>query len=118
MKMVVIESPYAGDVERNRKYLRACIRDCLRRGENPYASHYMLPNFLDDNKPQERQLGLQMGMDWAFFADAAVFYVDFGMSQGMVAAEETHRQTGKELIYRRLYDGVITQPKGGEPMKK
>ena len=36
---VVIESPYAGDVKRNRAYLKACLRDSLARGEFPFASH-------------------------------------------------------------------------------
>lgn len=39
MRLVIIESPFAGDVVRNLRYLRACMRDCLRRGEAPYASH-------------------------------------------------------------------------------
>ena len=39
MKLVVVESPYAGDVETNVRYARAAIRDCLMRGEAPFASH-------------------------------------------------------------------------------
>lgn len=33
------ESPYAGDVNLNLRYLRAAMADCLRLGESPYASH-------------------------------------------------------------------------------
>jgi hypothetical protein len=56
---VVIESPYAGDVERNLRYVRACMRDCLLRGEAPYASHalYTQPDVLCDEIPEERQYG-------------------------------------------------------------
>lgn len=43
MKLVVIESPYAGDVERNLRYVRAAMRDCLLRGEAPFASHALYP---------------------------------------------------------------------------
>lgn len=39
MKRVVIESPFAGDVELNLRYLRACMHHCLKSGEAPYASH-------------------------------------------------------------------------------
>ncbi len=43
MRRVVIESPYAGDVERNLRYLRLAMADCLERGEAPYASHALYP---------------------------------------------------------------------------
>ncbi len=43
MIRVIVESPYAGAtariIERNERYLRACLRDCLLRGEAPFASH-------------------------------------------------------------------------------
>jgi hypothetical protein len=66
MRLVVIESPYGRNVdgtvatpetiERNVRYLRACMADCLRRDEAPIASHalYTQPGVLDDTKPEER----------------------------------------------------------------
>lgn len=50
MRRVIIESPYAGNVEANATYLRRCLRDSLLRGEAPFASHaiYTLPGVLDD----------------------------------------------------------------------
>lgn len=60
MRMVIVESPYAGDIERNVAYARACIADCLKRGEAPFASHllYTQPGVLDDGVPAEdRWLG-------------------------------------------------------------
>jgi hypothetical protein len=90
MIRVVIESPYAGDVERNLHYLRACMRDCLRRGEAPYASHalYTQPGVLDDQKPEERKLGIEAGYAWWDAADMIVFYADLGWSRGMSAARD------------------------------
>lgn len=41
MIFVIVESPYAGDVERNTAYARAAVRDCLMRGEAPFASHLL-----------------------------------------------------------------------------
>ena len=53
MTRVIVESPYAGDIEKNMRYLRACIRDCLLRGETPYASHalYTQDGVLRDDIP-------------------------------------------------------------------
>lgn len=86
MKRVIIESPYAGDLARNRAYLGRCIRDSILRGENPYASHAIIPLGLNDANPEERQIGIELGYDEWRFADAVVFYTDYGMSNGMQAA--------------------------------
>ena len=42
MRLVIVESPYAGDVEANEEYARQCVRDSLMRGEAPIASHLLL----------------------------------------------------------------------------
>ena len=38
-KLVYLESPYAGDIEKNIKYARLCMKDSLDRGEYPFPSH-------------------------------------------------------------------------------
>ncbi|MGV1079701.1 MAG: hypothetical protein ACOYD1_07595 [Candidatus Nanopelagicales bacterium] len=38
MRPVLVESPYAGDVERNVRYAWACLRNSLLRGEAPLRS--------------------------------------------------------------------------------
>ena len=87
MIRVCIESPFAGDVERNLRYLRACMADCIARGEAPYASHglYTQPGVLDDDDPAERTLGIAAGFAWAEVASKRVVYMDLGMSKGMLA---------------------------------
>lgn len=87
VRRVIIESPYAGDVEKNLRYLRACMRDCLLRGEAPYASHglYTQPGVLDDTVPAERELGMLAGFAYRDAVDASVVYLDLGMSRGMQA---------------------------------
>lgn len=91
-RLVILESPYAGDVERNVTYARACLADCIRRGEAPIASHllYTQPGVLNDDNPAERTLGIEAGLAWGRVADGAVFYVDLGWSNGMLAARERH----------------------------
>lgn len=105
MRRVVVETPYAGDVERNLRYLRACLRDCLHRGEAPIASHglYTQPGVLDDDKPEERELGIAAGLAWLPVADVQVFYVDLGWSKGMKAAAS---QGSTPMETRTLPEGV------------
>lgn len=99
MKLVVVESPYAGasagDVQRNERYARACLADCLARGEAPYASHllYTQPGVLDDTKSEERAKGIAAGFAWREMAAATVVYIDLGMSRGMIAGlKHAHEQ--------------------------
>lgn len=105
-RLVILESPYAGNVDRNVAYARAAMADCLRRGEAPIASHllYTQPGVLDDDIPGERALGIEAGLAWGRVADAAVFYVDLGWSTGMLAARERHLAE-KGIIEERRLEG-------------
>jgi hypothetical protein len=105
MKRVIIESPYAGDIDRNVKYARACMLDSLQRGESPIASHllYTQEGILDDNIPIDREIGINAGLAWAEVADLHVFYVDYGWSNGMKAAlEYAETKGGIEIVHRRI----------------
>lgn len=90
MTRVILESPFAGDVEKNIEYARKCVRDSLFRGESPIASHllYTQPGILDDNDPSERAFGISAGLAWKAVAEKHVFYVDYGISNGMKYAME------------------------------
>ena len=103
MIRVIIESPFAGDKARNEKYLGICVRDCLMRGESPYASHAFFTQFLEDNLKQERELGIRAGLEWAKVADKVVFYTDYGMSPGMTFALNVHVAENRVIEYRQLF---------------
>lgn len=85
MIRVILESPYAGDIKKNVEYARKCVRDSLLRNESPIASHllYTQEGILNDNIPEERRKGIEAGLVWQKIADKHVFYVDYGMSEGM-----------------------------------
>lgn len=108
MRRVVVESPFAGDVERNTRYLRACLADCLRRGEAPFASHaiYTQPGVLDDTDPVQRDIGIAAGFAWREMAEATVIYTDLGVSRGMIEglkhAERVRRGDEHDVEYREL----------------
>lgn len=111
MKRVIVESPYAGDIERNLRYLRACLRDCLQRGEAPFASHalYTQPGVLDDGEPSERALGMLAGLEWGRAAEATVVYEDLGISPGMRLGLEHAREMGRPIVRRRLPQVVLDE---------
>lgn len=104
MRRVIVESPYAGDVERNVAYARAALRDSLSRGEAPIASHllYTQPGILRDDEPLERQWGIDAGLAWGPVADATVVYTDLGISAGMQIGIDRAARDGRPVEYRTL----------------
>jgi len=98
VKTVVIESPFEGGTPRegdNVLYLRKCLLDSLRRGEAPFASHAIYPYVLDDTNVVERALGIEAGLSIAVRLDAWVFYLDRGVTRGMLLGFE--RALGRRM---------------------
>lgn len=104
MRLVIIESPYAGDIQQNVAYARAALADCLQRGEAPFASHllYTQPGVLDDLVPGERRLGITAGLAWGERADLSAVYVDLGVTPGMREGIERAIAAGRPVEHRRL----------------
>lgn len=116
MRRVIVESPYAAPtpegIARNVDYLRACLRDCLMRGEAPFASHaiYTQPGVLRDEVQAERDHGIHAGFEWRAAAEATVVYIDRGMSSGMKYGVEAARNLPQHPIEYRQLGGEWSQP--------
>jgi hypothetical protein len=106
-KRVIVESPYAGDIEKNMRYVRACMRDCLLRGEAPFASHalYTQEGVLRDEIPEERTHGITAGFAWREAADLTVVYMDLGVSKGMEYGIAHATELGHPIERRYLGEG-------------
>jgi len=102
MKLVILESPFSGDVDANIKYARRAIKDCLKRGESPIASHLLFTQdgILDDTIEEERVLGMQAGFAWYRVAEACVVYQDLGVSRGMQEGIKMAEKYGIPIHYR------------------
>jgi hypothetical protein len=108
MRRVVVESPFAGktkkELAKNLRYARACLRDCLKRGEAPFASHllYTQKRVLKDTIPEERKLGMEAGFVWGNQAEATVVYNDLGVSDGMQEGIKRADKVGRPVEFRNL----------------
>jgi len=100
--LVIIESPYAGDFERNKKYCRRCLKDSLEKDEVPFASHLLYTQVLDDTIPKERKLGMEAGFAVTSRSDFTAVYQDYGLSNGMLAGIGVATQMGHEVVYRNI----------------
>lgn len=107
-KPVILETPYAGDIKKNLRFLRQCMRACIMQGEAPYASHalYTQPGVLNDEDPDERLLGISAGFAFRSLAQYTVVYIDNGISYGMSMGIEHARSIGQQIEFRKLEDDL------------
>jgi hypothetical protein len=74
MKLIYVASPYAGDIKKNIEYAKQACRYVLNEGNAFFCPHLLYPQILDDNNPEERRLGINIGKEflakcnelWAF----------------------------------------------------
>jgi hypothetical protein len=103
-RFVLIESPYQGEIARNKTYARAAARDCMNRGETPLAAHllYTQPGITDDTIPEERAEGIAAGLRWLKIVNCAVVYRDLGITPGMKEGIAKARALGVPIEFRNL----------------
>ena len=96
--IVYICSPYAGDVESNTAAARRYSRFAVEAGYIPIAPHLLFPQFLNDDDPEERRLGLFFGN--AIMSKCSEVWV-FGdrISSGMAAEIRRARWKNYRLRY-------------------
>lgn len=119
MKLVILESPYAGkgtshtDIAENVKYAILCMQDSLRRGEAPLATHllYAHSGVSDDTNLVDRKNCMDAGLEWGKkAAEETVVYTDRGISEGMEYGIERAKKEGRPVKYRT----ILGSPTQGE----
>jgi hypothetical protein len=100
--VVIVESPFAGDIDTNRRYAIDACADCFRRGETPFASHLLYPQILDELNRDEREQGISAGYLFWPLARLIVFYIDRGWSPGMQRAKERALELGYDWEERSI----------------
>lgn len=99
---VILETPYAGNIEENVIYAQACMKDSLMRGEAPFLSHLLYTQCLNDNVPVERQIGIEAGFAFKSVINKTVVYQDYGISKGMIQGINSARENGNVIEYRNI----------------
>jgi len=96
--IVYICSPFSGDTEKNIAAARRYSRFAVDTGYIPVAPHLLFPQFLNDDDPAERDLGLFFGN--ALMSKCSEVWV-FGnyISSGMAAEIKRARWKNYRLRY-------------------
>jgi len=109
MSLAIIESPYAhkSDFEwlRNIQYARIACKEETFLQRTAFASHLFYTQYLDDTVAHERKLGIESGFKIMELTKdvVQVFYVDFGMSKGMIQAVEKGEKLGVQQEFKTLF---------------
>lgn len=98
MKRVVIESPYAGDIERNVRYAQRAMLFALQSGAAPFASHLLYTQCLDDSQHEERSRGILAGLEFVRDCDETWVFTDYGISSGMRRGIKAAQAAGRPVI--------------------
>ena len=96
-RKVYVASPYAGNVKAN---VDAAIRYCRKvidAGYMPVASHLMYPRILNDDDPEERDLGLLFGLALLQICDEV--WVFGRISPGVEQEIEEAKRLKKKVRY-------------------
>jgi hypothetical protein len=117
MAVVMLETPYSGDIDRNVRYLSACSISCsVLYDELVYASHAAMTQhpraqkvFVSDYDPKwdtlTRDRAIEMSQRMRAKCDTTVFYTDLGWSRGMLDAKK-HCEDNTLLFEERRLDIV------------
>ena len=75
----------------------AC-RYAVQHGCNPMAPHLLIPGFLDDTDPEEREIGIQLGLDWLMDCDE-LWVIGERVSDGMRQEIDAARELGIPVVH-------------------
>lgn len=100
-RKVYVASRYAGDVERNVALAIGYCRRVIDAGYMPVASHLLYPQILNDNNPDERELGLLFGLALLRMCDEVWVFGE--VSEGMAKEIEEAKKLNKKL---RMFEEV------------
>lgn len=105
MQKVFICSPYRGDIEHNVKVARDAGRIAAKTGYVPLIPHLVYPQFLNDDLPDERILGIKLGAELLKASDMMWLIgteITKGMSYELEIAKQMH-------IPVRCYDADLNR---------
>lgn len=108
MKLIYVASPFSGDVERNVGYAKQACRKVMESGHAFFAPHLIYPSMLNDEVPEERQLGIEMGL--AMLSRCDELWVFGGrISAGMQAEIQEAQRIGIPILRMDLGE-ELTEP--------
>ncbi|WP_051368421.1 hypothetical protein [Psychromonas sp. SP041] len=119
MPRVMVESPLGGDYWKNVEYARMAMRHSMMMvGESPMALHLLYNKSLRDGNDVERSIGIKRSFDWHSHAEKKAFYIDRGLSNGMIMGYLDACAKGQQTEFRFIAGSKETDEILGRANKK
>lgn len=111
-RFIYICSPLRGDIEQNKKKAREYCREAVTCYPDvvPIAPHIYCTQFLDDSNPDERNVGLDMGLALLDLCDEVWVYGLENPSEGMKLEIEYAKENGIPVFAAPEMKKAIDQP--------
>ena len=101
MKKVYVCSPCKGDIKGNREKTLIYSKYVASQGFIPFAPHLYFTEFsefLDDDKPKERETVLRLALEWLFQCNELWYFGDI-ISEGMKNEMEIAKKIGMQVVH-------------------
>ena len=97
--MIYVCSPYRGDIDANVAFAKRCCLEIINAGELPFAPHLYFTQFLNDDIPDERALGIKYGLQILSLC-SAIWVFGEKITEGMQAEIDYAEQHGIKVIFQ------------------
>lgn len=105
MKKAYICSPYRANtpagVEKHKEYARQLLKWAVAHGYAPICPHLYIPEVLNDENPEERETGLNIGLELLTACEVIIVGTTYGISEGMFAEMKQADRLG--LTFKEVY---------------
>ena len=115
MKLIYVASPYCGNVAENEEYAKGACRFVMESGHAFFAPHLLYPRILDDTVPEERKLGMNMGLTMLSKCDE-LWAFGVVMSKGMQREIAEAERLGIPVQHFVVFEETPNGPRLKQPM--
>ena len=98
---VYICSPYRGDTKKNIAAAVEYCRYAIDKGVIPIAPHIYFTQFLNDDIPEQREFGLQIGLEAMEECSEVWVFGDY-ISEGMKQEIEAATAAGQKVVFKHI----------------
>lgn len=98
---VYICSPYRGNTKKNIAAAVEYCRYAIDKGVIPIAPHIYFSQFLNDDIPEQREFGLQIGLDAMSECSEVWVFGDY-ISEGMKQEIEAATAAGQKVVFKHI----------------
>ena len=108
------------DIRKNIRMAQAACKFAIGKGCVPYAPHLYFPQFLSEDEPDEREMGMLLGITWLARCDE-LWVIGDRISEGMAKEIEKAKEwnipirhfAAKKAVGRDLTDLILMLMEGG-----